>query len=34
MVFAVQVSGLLFAAFLAGCAGGCWLRRSLSRRQA
>lgn len=34
MIFAVQVGGLLFAAFLIGCAAGCWLRRSFSKRQA
>jgi hypothetical protein len=34
MAFAAQVGALLLVAFVVGCAGGCWLRRSLSRRQA
>jgi hypothetical protein len=32
MVFATQVAGLLFLAFLAGCVAGCWLRRSFGRQ--
>lgn len=33
MIYATQVGGLLLAAFLVGCVGGCWLRRSLHRRR-
>lgn len=30
--FAVDVSILIVATYIVGCAGGCWLRRTLARR--
>lgn len=31
--FAIDIVLMLLAAYLAGCAGGCWLRRTLMRRR-
>lgn len=31
MAFAIQAGGLLFVAFVAGCVGGCWARRSFQK---
>lgn len=31
--FALETAGLLLAAYVIGCAGGCWLRRSFMRRR-
>jgi len=30
--FAIETAGLLLAAYVLGCIGGCWLRRSVARR--
>lgn len=32
--FAIETCGLMLATYLVGCVGGCWLRRSCTRRQA
>jgi len=31
--FALEIAGLLLAAYIVGCVGGCWLRRTFSRKR-
>ena len=31
--FALEIAGLLVAAYIVGCLMGCWLRRTLSRKR-
>ncbi len=32
--FAIEIAILLFAAYIVGCAAGCWLRRRFTRKSA